>query len=440
MVLTRSAINIALLTELKNGRNQLDPTVTGLAAANSRAVPLWLSLMNEFDFIRRIREQTRSRKHSSRLVTGIGDDAAVVNQIANRDLIVTTDLLIEGIDFYRDAAPAAALGHKALAVSLSDIAAMGGRPFWSLLSIGMPAETWQDNFKDEFFSGYFELADQYGVTLAGGDVSRTKEGIVIDSIVLGEVTSGSAVLRSGAHPGDQIYVTGTLGGAAAGLKLIEMGARLGESGVTSLPRAGTRVSSPTLREDSWSLRGSSPTAREGPGTEPGAIATGLSLGSIEREPQSSETRAIENLLLRQLRPSPRVGWGIVLGEERLAGAMIDISDGLSSDLAHLCEESNVGVLIDSASVPIDRDVIHLCGRRALDPLMLALHGGEDFELLFTVHPDNVAHLPKRVDGVAISLIGEVTDQPRKIRIAEKNRVWDLRPEGFEHFSNEGEPR
>ena len=397
--------------------------------------------MNEFDFIRRIREQTRSRKHSSRLVRGIGDDASVVNQIADRDLIVTTDLLIEGVDFYREAAPARMLGHKALAVSLSDIAAMGGRPFWSLLSIGMPAEIWQDNFKDEFFAGYFELADQYGVTLAGGDVSRTKEGIVIDSIVLGEVTSGAAILRSGARPGDQIYVTGTLGGAAAGLKLIEMGARLGESGLASLPRAsqrgssptvregsvvGERVSSPTVREGSVvGERGSSPTVREGsvvgervssPTVREGSVvgervsSPTVREGLIE-DPNRSELKAIETLLLRQLRPSPRVGWGIVLGEERLAGAMIDISDGLSSDLAHLCEESNVGALIDSAALPIDRDVSQLCGRRALDPLMLALHGGEDFELLFTVRPDDVARLPKRVDGVAISRIGEVTDQP-----------------------------
>jgi thiamine-monophosphate kinase len=370
--------------------------------------------MNEFAFIRRLREQTQSRKHSARLITGIGDDAAVVDQRANRNLIITTDMLVEDVDFYRDAAPAGMLGHRALAVSLSDIAAMGGRPFWSLLSIGMPVETWRDSFKDEFFAGYFGLADQFGVTLAGGDVSETKAGILIDSIVLGEVAIGTAVLRSGARPGDQIYVTGTLGGAAAGLKLIEMGARLGEDGLTSLPRAGRA--------------GTGPTVREGSESEPEAVPTGST-----QDPQSSELKAIETLLLRQLRPSPRVGWGIVLGEEKLASSMIDISDGLSSDLGHLCEESHAGALIDSSSIPIDSEVSQLCGRRALDPLMLALHGGEDFELLFTVRPADVPRLPKRVDGVAVSRIGEVTDQPGTIRIAEKNRVWDLRPEGFEHF-------
>src|SRR5207245_2708227 len=171
-------------------------------------------------------EQERSRHHSPRVINGIGDDASVINQRANRDLIVTTDLLVEGVDFYLEAISARMLGHKALAVSLSDIAAMGARPLWSLLSIGMPAETWRNNFKAEFYEGYFALADKYGVTLAGGDVSETKSGIVIDSIVIGEVVSGAAIRRSGARPGDQIFVTGTLGGAAAGLKLIEMGARV----------------------------------------------------------------------------------------------------------------------------------------------------------------------------------------------------------------------
>ncbi len=393
--------------------------------------------MNEFDFIRSLREQTRLRKHSSRLITGIGDDASLITQTANRNLVVTTDLLVEDVDFHRNAAPPRLLGHKALAVSLSDIAAMGARPFWSFVSIGLPADVWRSDFRDKFFAGYLALADQYGVTLAGGDVSETKAGIVVDSVVLGEVANDIAVLRSGARAGDQIYVTGTLGGAAGGWRLIEMGARLGEGGLTSLPSASKRGVTTTVREGSDQEAGAPANGSERGSavrSVPGAVATGsLDVQGSDQETQTSEIRAIESLLLRQLRPSPRVGWGIVIGEERLATAMIDISDGLSSDLAHLCNESNVGVLIQSSSVPIDKDVTRLCGRRALDPLALALHGGEDFELLFTVRPDDVTRLPKRVDGVEVSHIGEVTDQRGSTKIAEKNRVWDLRPGGFEHF-------
>ncbi len=394
--------------------------------------------MTEFDFIRHLRDQTQSRKHSARLVTGVGDDATVISQLAGRAVVVTTDLLAEGIDFYRDATPPRLLGHKALAVSLSDIAAMGARPLWSLVSIGLPSEIWDQNFKDEFFEGYLTLADEYGVALAGGDVSRTVEQIVIDSILLGEVSSGAAVLRSTAQPGDQIYVTGTLGGSAAGLKLIEMGARISRQEAGGRPQedAEGRGISPTRGPQTGSPAGvgaarasseSEPPADRGPqaGSPLGVVVAG--------GPGRSDEAAIQTLLLRHLRPHPRVGWGIVLGEERLASAMIDISDGLSSDLAHLCRESNVGALIQSARIPIDKDVIKLCGRRALDPLALALHGGEDFELLFTVHPENAARLPKRVDGVAISCIGEITNEPGQIRIAEKNRVWELEPQGFEHF-------
>ena len=377
--------------------------------------------MNEFEFIRNLREQTRSRHHSARVINEIGDDASVITQTAGRDLIVTTDLLVEGVDFYRYGTSPRMLGHKALAVSLSDIAAMGARPLWSLLSLGMPAETWRDKFKDEFTAAYLALADQYGVTLAGGDVSETKGGIVIDSIVIGEVVSGTAVLRTGARPGDQIFVTGTLGGGAAGLKLIEMGARFSrQEAVGSKQETGDR--------DQESV--------------PPAVAGGFNHSRHERggngqaSAERSEEDAIQTLLLRQLSPSPRVGWGIVLGHERLATAMIDISDGLSSDLAHLCGESDVGALIQSASIPSDPDVIKLCGRRALDPLALALHGGEDFELLFTVQPHNIARLPKRVDGVSISRIGEITDQTNTIKIAEGNRVWDLQPQGFEHFKKD----
>jgi len=354
--------------------------------------------MNEFDFIKRLRGQAQSRRHSTRLITGIGDDGCVISESSGCDLIVTTDLLTENVDFLRGVTPARLLGHKALAVSLSDIAAMGGRPFWSLLSIGMLRDQWNSNFKDEFYEGFFELADHFGVALAGGDVSETTVGIVIDSIVLGEVTAGVAIKRSGARPGDQIYVTGNLGGAAAGLKLLELG---------------------------FTVR--SPTVTEGSDADTDASA------SPDQAKPRSDGDAIQGLLLRQLRPQPRVGWGIVLGERQLASAMIDLSDGLSSDLNHLCQESKVGATIDAAAIPLDDDVKHLCGRRALDPLALALHGGEDFELLFTVNRDNVSRLPKAVDGVSISRIGEVSDDSGAVRIREKNREWELQPEGFEHF-------
>ena len=348
--------------------------------------------MNEFDFIRQLREQARARNFSSRLITGIGDDAAVVRESGNRDLVISTDLLIEEIDFHRETIPANLLGHKALAVSLSDIAAMGARPLWALISFGLPESTWDSDFKEQFFAGYLALADRYSVTLAGGDISKSQQ-IVIDSIVAGEVKTGRALLRSTAQPGDQIFVTGNLGGAAAGLKLIELGARVNAD--SSRPETDARGQS---------------------GNE------------------TSDDHAIQSLLLRQLAPQPRVGWGMVLGEEQLATSMIDISDGLSSDLHHLCTESNVGAIIDASSLPLDENVKHLCGRRALDPLALALHGGEDFELLFTVAPENIVRLPKRVDGTFISRVGEVTAQSDRILIRERDRSWQLHPQGFTHFT------
>jgi thiamine-monophosphate kinase len=202
--------------------------------------------MNEFDFISQIREQVRSRQISSRVLAGIGDDAAVISQAFGRDSVITSDLLIEDIDFRRGSTPPHLLGHKALAVSLSDIAAMGARPLYSLVSLGLPEEVWRSDFKDKFYEGYLALADRFGVALAGGDISRSQDRVVIDSIVGGEISSGSAIMRSGAHPGDQIFVTGTLGGAAAGLKLIELGARLSVPGAVATGSFG-RQTRPWLR-------------------------------------------------------------------------------------------------------------------------------------------------------------------------------------------------
>ncbi len=326
---------------------------------------------SEFEFIDSLRH---------RFGAGIGDDCAVIRGTAGNEIVITTDLLVEDIDFRRTTAPALLLGHKALAVSLSDIAAMGARPRWSLISIGVPEDVWQTDFVDQLYDGLASLAHKYDVQLIGGDTSRTPEKLVIDSIVLGECGIDQAVKRTGTQPGDQIFVTGSLGGAAAGLRLIERGAHLAEQ---------------NLADD--------------------------------------DSQKIDHVLLRQLRPEPRVGWGIVLGDERLATSMIDVSDGLSSDLNHLCTASGVGALIESTLLPMDHQVVELCGRRALDPLQLALHGGEDFELLFTVRLENVARLPRRVDGVEITRIGEVTKETDGVKISEGSRIWELNPGGWKHF-------
>jgi thiamine-monophosphate kinase len=337
------------------------------------------SRRSEFDFINTLRQRAANSSLANQsLVSGIGDDAAVFRSAGGKETVITADLLVEDVDFRRTTTPPFLLGHRALAVSLSDIAAMGSRPLWSLISIGAPEEIWQTDFVERLYDGLFDLANPYGVQLIGGDISRTTDNIVIDSIVVGECTAGMSVKRSGASAGDQIFVTGSLGAAAAGLRLIERGAHLAEQNLGD--------------EDSQKL---------------------------------------DHVLLRQLRPDPRVGWGIVLGEERLATSMIDLSDGLSSDLNHLCTAGGVGALIDSALLPIDERVTELCGRRALDPLQLALHGGEDFELLFTVKPGDIAKLPRRVDGVEITRIGEITSEG--IRISEGSRIWELEPGGWKHF-------
>jgi len=352
-----------------------DETGTQLPDVSSSSSPS----RGEFGFIEALRTRTHTSSHSQSIVKGIGDDAAVVRTTTGKDLLITTDLLVEDVDFRRSNTSPFLLGHKALAVSLSDIAAMGARPRWCLLSIGIPSDVWDSKFVDELYEGLLSLAERYDVHLIGGDVSRTDQKIVIDSIVAGECSFSTAIGRSGANPGDLIFVTGSLGGAGGGLRLLERGAHLPESDT------------------------------------------------------SAEVHALDQLLLRHLRPEPRVGWGLVLGQEQLATSMIDVSDGLSSDINHLCNESKVGALIDSTLLPIDKYVTELCGRRALDPLQLALHGGEDFELLFTIAPDKVERLPKRVDGIGITKVGIITSANEGVKIQEGRHVWDLKPEGWKHF-------
>lgn len=311
-------------------------------------------------------------------LSSVGDDAAVLPKDERHDLVVTTDLLVEDVDFRLAWAPPEMIGHKALAVSLSDVAAMGAAPVWSLISIGLPERVWRTDFAERFYAGYMELAESLGVTLVGGDVSRTPERIVVDSIAAGETERGRAVLRSGARPGDVICVSGSLGGARAGLTLLEKGFRHGEKG---------------------------------------------------------QDPAIPELLLRQLRPQPRDG-------RRLAGtatSMIDLSDGLAGDLRHICRASGVGARLFADKIPYDKNLPRLTAGHLKavfptdpDPVRFALAGGEDFELLFTVRPGDAERLKGSLP-YDLTPIGEITDDPEIIELVENGKSRPLDVDSHEHF-------
>jgi len=299
---------------------------------------------------------------SRAILTGIGDDCAVLRLLAGRDSLVTTDFTLEGIHFRRDWHPPESVGHRCLARGLSDIAAMGGEPVAVFLSLALPRDLPQ-SWVVRFARSLISLAAKHGATVAGGDTAESPDGILADIIVVGTVPKGKAILRSGAKAGDRIYVSGELGGSAAAV--VRM-------------RGGRKKVKP-------------------------------------RE------------YVRHFYPEPRVELGRVLREKSLASAMIDTSDGLSTDLAHICEESGVGTEIDSSLIP--RAYVGKPAREV--ELDLALHGGEDYELLFTARPGK--RVPRHIAGVAITQIGVIT-RSRGIFVRNPKGVgYELHARGWEHF-------
>lgn len=319
-------------------------------------------MKTEFEFIETIR-----RKYN---LSKIGDDCAVLPKDSKTDLVITTDLLIEDVDFRLKWTKPEFLGHKSLAVSLSDVAAMGAKPVWAMISIGVPKEIWKTDFVEKFYDGYMHHAKKFDVEIIGGDVSKTPDKIVIDSICAGKVKRGKAVLRSGAQIGDLIFVTGSLGGAAAGLKLLEQG-------------------------------------------------------------EKYENSKHINLLLKQLKPNPQIEIGEILGDKNLASSMIDLSDGLSSDLTHLCRASKVGAKIYPEKIPVNKKIkFNLSFDEKLN---YALNGGEDFELLFTINQKKYFQLEKELKMPRIFHIGEITANAEIIELIIDEKSQTLQPKGFRHF-------
>lgn len=299
---------------------------------------------------------------------GIGDDAALFRPKAGHETILTCDWFLEGTHFLRDKHPPDVVGWKCLARAVSDVAAMGGVPRCFLLSLALP-QSHTRRWLDEFLGGLRRAARKFECVLAGGDTTRRRE-ILINVTVVGEVRTGYAVLRSGARAGDILCVSGRLGEAELGLRV---------------------------------LRNSK-----------GRVKTG------------------NPLTKKHLYPEPRLALGQWLANHRLASAMMDLSDGLSSDLPRLCAASGVGARVESAKLP----AVQLSAanrRRGVDPLQLALHGGDDYELLFTVQPHKARMLPRSFRGVALTPIGKITEKPELMLLQENGRERQLVAGGWDPF-------
>lgn len=331
-----------------------------------------MATRGELNLIAHIRQSATGQGGTMRL--GIGDDCAVLRPPAGHDVLVTTDFSLEGKHFRRDWHPAQSAGHRCLARGLSDLAAMGARPMAAFLSLALPSSlritAAGRRWVDGFLAGLLALAERTNTPLAGGDTAAAPgDQILADIVLLGSAPRGTELRRSGARPGDILYVTGALGGAAAELIVLSEAPgrfRRAEDG------AGNRVSHPHLF------------------------------------------------------PQPRVKVGEKLRSRGIATAAIDLSDSLSTDLRHVCEESRVGAVVDASALPQHTLLNDAEPDRALGQM---LHGGEDYELLFTARPGT--RVPRTIGGVAITAIGQVT-RSQEILLQQGSKTMPLPAGGWEH--------
>jgi len=328
--------------------------------------------MKEFELINKL--VRGSSVTDDMLLKGIGDDCAVIAGSSGKDWLVTTDALYEGIHFNRDFSSPRTLGRKALSVNISDIAAMGGRPLYYLVSIGIP-EKFGVKEIEEIFAGMSQISARYKMSLIGGDTCRSRSGLLLNIVVIGEVDHTKCLYRSGAGAGDSVFVTGTLGGSALGLACAEKGLR----------NIHTRDFS-KMHDD----------------------------------------------------PIPRVATGNWLAASTCVTAMIDVSDGLVSDLGHIASASGVGMSIEAGKLPLPDDFVSISAQCGKDPLTLALIGGEDYELVFTVSSSKLTLFEKML-GVMLSTFGHAVTKIGRV-VGERGVVVrdmhgadiPLSSTGFEH--------
>jgi thiamine-monophosphate kinase len=310
------------------------------------------------------------------LVQGIGDDCAVL-RTEGQQWLVTTDALVEGVHFRLETHPPYHLGKKCLAVNLSDIAAMGGIPRFAFLNLGLPKPV-PRGFLSPFIKGLKKEAEKFSVALAGGDTHQSPQGISIGLTVIGEA-AGNPAYRSGAKVGDRLYVSGCLGQSAAGFRL---------------------------------------------------------LTKFQKHSAPLRPRRLRELIKAHQEPEPQVALGHFLVRQRLVGAMIDLSDGLATDLRHICRASGVGALLEADQIPLSPALKAAADPLKTSPLQLALTGGEDYQLLFSVPKGLVKKMETQVVKQferPVYPIGEIIPG-QKIFIKFSNKVRILKETGFDHFN------
>jgi thiamine-monophosphate kinase len=329
--------------------------------------------IGEFGFIESIKEECAIT--SKNVIKGIGDDCAVFGPSSGRVLLFTTDMLIEDIHFLKSTITPYQLGWKSIAVNLSDIAAMGGRPLVLVISLGIPPET-DVKLMQDFYKGMKAICEQYEVTIVGGDTVASPDKLVINISLIGDAKENQVLYRSGARSGDSIYLTGNVGDSFAGLKILKK-----------------EISTP--------------------------------------KPIASYFIKIHN------EPNPLIEKGVAIAASGLANSMIDVSDGLLSDLGHICKESSVGAMIFRSKIPLSSELKLLASRENFNPLELALSGGEDYHLLITVPKENTKDFETVGNDkglLPLYLIGKIVEGKGIKIVNDDGSLEEIDAKGFNHFS------
>jgi len=407
--------------------------------------PSTVADVSERELVARIQQQLPPAP--SWVLVGIGDDAAIVEPERNRAEVLTVDAVVEGVHFDRAFVPPDAIGHRALAVNLSDLAAMGAAPRLALLSMALPSTLPLADF-DGVVSGFTSLAAAHRLQVIGGNLTRSPGPLVIDVTLVGTVKRRQSLTRGGARPGDEVYVSGTIGAAAAGLGLLRKVVSLQSSVVSHQSSVVSHQSSVVGQQSSVVSQQSSVVGQQSSVVSQQSSDVSQQSAVVGLRPQSTDDLRLRlmtddsrlttddwRLMTAYLTPEPRIRLGLLLSRNRAASACVDLSDGLADGVRRIAEASGVGVTVDANLLPIDPAARAFFEAQRLDPVEASLEA-DDYELLVTVRPRARGRLAAAIrhGGAPLTRIGRCTeDRAITIRHSGTESTDAALPTGYTHF-------